>query len=276
MVSIYFFTIVCALIFSGLGFFLLHRYGQELKSKLYGFLDRNFYFLRDYHIEYWLINISVVIFFIAYYITQKVIYAVLLNTLSLICFYFLLEFINNYIERKIEQEIPSFLRLLAASLQAGQSLHSALKDTIQSCQGPLKKEMNFVLRELQVGLSLQQALTHLRQRMPTPSVNMMTLSLEVAFNSGASIAELLHELASSIQQKIELQYKIQALSLQGRLQAYVLTAVPYVLLALLYWVDASWIMPFTQTLAGNIVLAFCVLMSITGFYFIKKIVDIKI
>lgn len=257
-------------------FFLLHIYGQSLKSLFYDLLQRNFYFLREYNIEYWLMYLSVFLFFLWYLLIANIIYAAGLTLAILFIFYLLLNFINSRIEQKLEREIPSFLRLLAASLQAGQSMQIALRDTVQGCQGPLKKELNYVLRELQVGLSLNEALKNLRSRMPTPSVNMMTLSLEVAFKSGASIADLLHELAESINQELELQYKIQALSLQGRLQAYVLTAVPYILLMVLYWVDKSWIIPFTQTVLGNMVLGFCFVMSAVGFYIIRKLVNIKV
>src|SRR5690625_339782 len=276
MFFIYLTTLFCALVLSALLFFVLHVYGHSLKKRLYDTLHKNFYFLRDYHIEYWFIYFFLFVFFISYFVFEVIVYAVLFTLLSLVFLYFLLNTINSYIERKIEREIPSFLRLLAASLQAGQSLQSALKDTVQSIQGPLKKEMSYVLRELQIGLSFNEALSNLRTRMPSPSISMMAISLQVASQSGASIADLLHELASSINQKIELHYKVQALSLQGRLQAYVLTAVPYIMLAVLYWVGESWITPFNGTLLGNADLGFCLLMSVVGFYFIKIMVNINV
>lgn len=276
MVFIYLTTIIFALILSALMFFLLHLYGQSLKSLFYDLLQRNFYFLREYNIDYWLMYVAVLLLFLSYVLINNILYAAGLTLALLFIFYLLLNIINGRMEKKLEREIPSFLRLLAASLQAGQSMQTALRDTVQGCQGPLKKEMNYLLRELQVGLSLNEALKNLRRRMPTRSMNMMTLSLEVAFKSGASIADLLNELADSINQELELHYKIQALSLQGRLQAYVLTAVPYVLLLVLYWVDEGWIIPFTQTLLGNLVLGFCFVMSAVGFYIIRKLVNIRI
>src|SRR5690625_772695 len=157
MFFIYLTTLFCALVLSGLLFFVLHVYGPSLKKRLSDTLHKNFYFLRDYHIEYWFIYFFLFVFFISYFVFKGIVYAVLFTLLSLGFLYFLLNTINSYIERKIEREIPSFLRLLAASLQAGQSLQSALKDTVPSIQGPRKKEMRYVLREVQRGVRCQEA-----------------------------------------------------------------------------------------------------------------------
>src|SRR5690625_5739678 len=108
MFFIYLTTLFCALVLSALLFFVLHVYGHSLKKRLYDTLNKNFYFLRDYHIEYWSIYFFLFVFFISYFVFDGIIYAVLFTLLSLVFLYFLLNTITGYMERKIEREIPSF------------------------------------------------------------------------------------------------------------------------------------------------------------------------
>jgi|SRR5690625_91546 len=256
--------------------FLLFIYGQNIKKRFYNLLYRNFYFLREYYIEYWALSAAVIVFFVVYFSFYSVIYALLAVIACLFLLYLILNALNQYIQKKIVADIPFFLRLLAAALQSGLSMQSAITEIVQSWQGPLRKELSLLLRELQVGVSLAQALQNLRQRLPAEGIEMMTLSLEVAIQSGGSVAPLLHKIADNINQKVELEHKISALSMQGKLQAYVLTAVPYLLLVVLYWLDKDWVKPFKETLLGHLVLGFCVLMSGAGFYLINKMVKIKV
>jgi len=254
----------------------LFFFGTGLKDSLYKILYANFYFLRDYYIEYWVISAGVAVFLCGYVVLSSLVYAAVLLVLFLFFVYVFLKQFNLFLHKKIVSEIPFFLRLLGASLQSGLSVQSALQEIIQQWKGPLGKELSLLLRELQIGISLVDALARFRERVPVPAVHMMTLALEVSLRSGGSVAPLLNEIAENIQQRIELQNKISALSLQGKLQAYVLTAVPYLLLVVLYWLDESWVMPFKQSLIGNVVFSLCVLMSVIGFVIIQRMVNIRI
>lgn len=254
----------------------LFIFGTTIKHRLYGLLYANFYFLRDYHIEYWAPGIGVAVFLGAYTLLGTLIYSSVALFLFLFFMYVLLKKINLYLHQKIIAEIPFFLRLLGAALRSGLSVQSALQEIIHQWQGPLRKELSLLLRELQVGVPLVNALANFRQRMPVPAVNMMTMALEVSLRSGGAVAPLLDELAENIQHRIELQHKISALSLQGKMQAYVLTVVPYLLMAVLYWLDESWVMPFKESLIGNIIFSLCLLMSVVGFFIIQKMVNIRL
>lgn len=276
MVKIIMPVVIAVLAFSVFLLIFLFIYGQNLKRYFYQTLDSNFYFLRNYHLEYWLVFTALVVFFSVYISFFSVVYAFFSVLVFLVLFYYLLKKINKYITRRIETDIPLFLRILAAGLQSGLSIQAALQETVENWQGPLKREMALLLRELQLGGGLAQGLRHLRERLPSTGVVMMSLSLEVALTSGGSVAPLLNSIAETINQKIELQQKISTLTFQGKLQAVLLTIIPYILLAVLYAIDTEWLNPFFDSLIGNVVLIICFLMSLAGFVVINKMTNIKI
>src|SRR5690625_2428667 len=256
-------------------YFLLN-YSKFFKSFFYQILYDRFYFIKDYNIEYWFLITVNLIFFISYYIFNKLFFSLIFISLFFILFYVFLNYLQEQVIKKIENDIPLFLKLLAASLSSGYSIQAALKENIYHWQGPLQKEMGLLLHELQVGHSLNEALANLRQRLPSEGIKIMALTLEVALHSGGSVAGLLDQLADNLNKKIDLEQKIDALSFQGKIQAYVLTLIPYVLLFILYWLYPNWIAPFFESMLGNLVLLFCITMSFIGFYFINKIINIKI
>src|SRR5699024_9926140 len=142
----------------------LFYFGASLKHGIYGLLHANFYFFRGYHIEYWAPITGVAVFLSGYILLNSLVYSGLVLFLFLLFVYALLKQLNFHLHRKIISEIPFFLRLLGAALQSGLSVQSALQETISDWQGPLRKELSLLLRELQVGVSLLNALENFRGR----------------------------------------------------------------------------------------------------------------
>src|SRR5699024_12424622 len=80
---------ICFLVF-------LFIYGQSIKGYFYQTLDKNFYFLRNYHIEYYLVLSSLIVFFIIYLSFFSILYAFASVVFYLLFFFFSLFVFDFY------------------------------------------------------------------------------------------------------------------------------------------------------------------------------------
>ncbi len=177
---------------------------------------------------------------------------------------------------RFEKQFPDFLLGLASALQAGSSLRSCLARVAQLSDAPLRQEMELLLKEQRMGLSLSQALDSLHGRLQCESTALFRSALVVAGQSGGGLADLLQNMASTISTRLYIEGRIKTLTAQGRLQAWVMVLLPVFVGMALHWLDPSLIAPLWQQRSGQIVLTIIVLLEGLGLWWIQRLTTISI
>lgn len=175
-----------------------------------------------------------------------------------------------------EQQLPDALIALSGAMRAGVSLGVALKQVVQNSEAPFSQEFGLVLREQRVGISLSEALHNLHDRMSTENVQMTTTLLRVGSSSGGSLASLLEQLSMTIRTRLHLSMKMQVLTSQGLMQAWIVGSLPAVLLFVLSFIDPYSISLMFNTYIGQLVLGLVVLLEVAGVLMLKRILRIQI
>ncbi len=121
--------------------------------------------------------------------------------------YFLLD--KKIKERQIslETEALSFFEILTLSLETGRNLSEALKVTVSSSSGELVAEFQEVLREVEYGKSLTEALEDMQASIPSDTINNIILSLTQANLYGSSIIHSLYNQLDYLREKRKLEVK---------------------------------------------------------------------
>lgn len=121
--------------------------------------------------------------------------------------YFLLD--RKIKERQIslETEALSFFEILTLSLETGRNLSEALKVTVASSSGELVAEFQEVLREVEYGKSLTEALEDMQVSIPSDTINNIILSLTQANLYGSSIIHSLYNQLDYLREKRKLEVK---------------------------------------------------------------------
>ena len=122
---------------------------------------------------------------------------------------------------RLDAQLPDALTALGATLRAGASLGVGLQMVLQDAQAPLTQEFGLIMREQRMGVPMARALGNLHLRMPSESVQMVVVVLQVAGATGGSVAGLLERLAETLRARQHLEMKMDMLTSQGKLQAWV-------------------------------------------------------
>lgn len=134
--------------------------------------------------------------------------------------------LNNRIKR-LELQLLDAVVLMANSLRGGHSFMQALELVSRESPPPLSEELNRVVRETKVGISTEDALNNLRNRVKSPDLDMVITGVLLQRQIGGNLAQILDAVADTIDKRIRMRGKIKTLTAQGRLSAWVVSLLPF-------------------------------------------------
>ena len=188
-----------------------------------------------------------------------------------------------YFSRKVKKRAKEFERSildlsmgLTSGLRAGQALPQALEVFSRRSEGPLKEELEVVLREYRLGLELTDAMQRMYDRLPCEDLQLLIVSIRLTLQSGGSLADVLQRITQTIRGRIEFQQKLQALTAQGRFEALAMSLAPLLAFVLLFIINNELMLPMVQTLIGWCALGIMFTLEIIGYIVIRAIVDVKV
>jgi tight adherence protein B len=176
----------------------------------------------------------------------------------------------------LEQQLPDALLMLAGGLKAGVGLNQAIGQLVREAQPPISQELDLLLREQRLGVSMDEALDNLHQRVPLQSVTLVVAAMRIAAETGGQLAEALERASQTLRQKLAMEGKIRALTSQGKLQAWVVGALPLLLMFVLSKMEPQAMGLMFTSRAGWACLVVIGLFEFFGVMIIRKIVDIDV
>lgn len=178
--------------------------------------------------------------------------------------------------RRLERQLPDALDLLTRGLKAGQAFSAALQMIGDDMAEPLASEFRLVNEEVAFGISMQQALTNLSNRVPLTDMRYFVVSVLIQRESGGNLTEVLENLSRLIRDRFKLRARIRILSSEGRLSAWVLGVMPFALAGLMNIFNPTFIAPLWHDPIGlTIVKTMLTLMAI-GIFILRQIVRIRV
>jgi tight adherence protein B len=174
------------------------------------------------------------------------------------------------------KQLPDTITLLSNSLRAGSSFLQSIELVSRESPAPMGEEMGRVVREVNLGLSMEEALKNLVRRIRSDDVDLMVTAIGIQQQVGGNLAEILDTIAFTIRERIRIKGEIATLTAQGRYSGYLVAMLPIGLAVALNFINPAFMQPLFTKLIGQILLGVGLVMMTIGFFAIQKITDIKI
>jgi tight adherence protein B len=194
-----------------------------------------------------------------------------------------------YVGRRKARRLAAFndhladtITLVANALRAGASFLQAIELVVRETQPPVSTEFNRVIREVNLGLPFEQALSNMVRRVRSDDLELMTTAITIQHQVGGNLAEILDSIAFTIRERIRIKGEIRTLTAQQRMSGYVVAGLPIFLVVILSVIAPTFMEPmFGEPYVvgipmGVIILAIGAIMMLVGFLAIRKIVDIEV
>jgi tight adherence protein B len=198
---------------------------------------------------------------------------------TLFGFFLPLLLVKHYRERRIKRfnvQLVDALQAMANAFRAGLTFTRAIEQTAREAQPPLAQEFGLFVKEVKLGVSLEEALINMGRRVGSDDLGLVVVATNIARQLGGNMAEMFETLSGVIRERFRLEGKIDALTSQGKLQGWVVAAMPVVLGMVLNSMRPDLMAPMMDHWFGYLLVATIALMEILGIVIIRRIVNIDI
>ncbi|WP_116138621.1 type II secretion system F family protein [Trinickia diaoshuihuensis] len=178
--------------------------------------------------------------------------------------------------KQLERQLPDAADLIARALRAGHSFASALGMLAEELADPLGAEFRIVFDEINFGVSMNKALYNLTERVPIDDLRYFVIAVLIQRESGGNLAEILGNIGFIIRERLKLFGKIRALSAEGRLSAWILALLPFVVIGVLSVLSPGFMRIFWTDPAAEKLAGVCLGMMAIGILWMRKIVRIRV
>jgi tight adherence protein B len=178
--------------------------------------------------------------------------------------------------KKFNDALPEMISTIVGALRAGFSFPQALKSVAEESSSPMKEEMELVLKEMQYGVTIEESLNKLKERMPSEDLNLMVQAILIQRQVGGNLATVLDQIANTIRERIKIHGQIKTLTAQGRMSGMVVALLPVILGGFLLVIEPNYMSVMFSNPIGLLLLGVGAVSCLIGFVFITKITAIEV
>jgi tight adherence protein B len=177
--------------------------------------------------------------------------------------------------KAFDNQLPDLLITIAASLKAGHSFRHAIQAVVDEGAEPTARELRRVLTETRLGRPMDDALAEMGERIGSKNLSFVLNAVTIQRQIGGSLAGLFDVVAETVRQRQQFARKIRSLTATGRMSAYVLAGLPFLVAALISLISPSYMSPLWHSSTGHTLVGTALVMLGIGTVVLKKIVSFK-
>lgn len=216
------------------------------------------------------------VFVVVYFINHSFIVAIIFGALAYFAPGFYVKFRQRRRANALNRQLGDTILLLSNALKAGYSFAQAMATIARSAPAPMSDEFNRAVREMNLGVTVDDALEHMDQRIQSEDFDLMVTAVQIHRVVGGNLAEILDTIAFTIRERIRIHGEIRTLTAQARASGYIITALPFALTGILTLVSPSYITPLFKEPLGWFLIALALIMMAIGYAVIRRISTIEV
>jgi tight adherence protein B len=172
-------------------------------------------------------------------------------------------------------QLNDTLQLLAGGLRAGHSLLRAIDAVSREAASPTAEEFARVVNQTRLGRDLNDALEETARRMGSEDFSWVAQAIGIHREVGGDLGTVLDEVGHTIRERNQIRRQVASLSAEGKMSAYVLIALPFVVLAILSITSPSYVGKFVENPIGFVMIGAAAIMLTLGSLWMRKVVSFK-
>jgi tight adherence protein B len=176
--------------------------------------------------------------------------------------------------RQFESQLPRAMELIANSMRAGQSVAQALRAVTENAGPPIADEFGLARREIELGASVESALTNMVNRLGSADLRLVVMVITIQHSVGGDLPAILTTLGDTMRQRSEMRAEILAATAQSRASSLIITLLPVVAAAFLYFVVPDYFRPMFFNPIGWVMLGIAAILLVIGNVIIRRITAI--
>jgi tight adherence protein B len=178
--------------------------------------------------------------------------------------------------KKFQDKLVDFLVLVKGAILAGSSLPQALDLAVKEVPAPISEEFGQVLRETNLGLTLEEALNNLTARMQGDDLQIIVTAIIINNQLGGNLSTLLEATIETIRDRIQLFSEVRSLTAYTRIVSYIISLLPLFLAVIIFLLSPGYFDSVKTSLLAQIILLLGLIGIIIGNITMRLIMRIRI
>jgi tight adherence protein B len=175
--------------------------------------------------------------------------------------------------KRFTANLADAVDIIVRGVKVGLPLIECFKIVAREARSPIKEEFQVIVEDQVVGMPLADATERLPERVPVAEARFFSIVIAIQSRSGGSLAETLGNLSKVLRDRQKMFDKIKALSSESKASAYIIAALPVVVVAALAVVSPGYISLLFTDRTGHIVLVVCALLMLAGTLVMRKMIN---
>jgi tight adherence protein B len=148
--------------------------------------------------------------------------------------------------KKFLMRFPDAIELLVRGLRSGLPITETIGVVGGEVPDPVGAEFRSITDRMRIGRTMEAALQETADKLETPEFNFFVVTLAIQRETGGNLAETLGNLADVLRKRLQMKLKINAMSSEAKASAYIIGALPFIVFALIWYINPDYMNGFFQ------------------------------
>jgi len=177
---------------------------------------------------------------------------------------------------QFEAQLPEAIDIIKRALLTGHPFSESLELVAEGLEGPVAVEFGITYSDLNYGADLRRAMLGLLERVPSVTLMAFVTAVLVQKETGGNLAEILENIGTVIRGRFRFQRRVRTLSAEGRLSAWILMLVPFVLFAMIYFTTPGYLEVLVKSVDGHQLIGISFVLMLVGAVWIRRLLRIEV
>jgi tight adherence protein B len=187
-----------------------------------------------------------------------------------------LGFLRKRRQNTFLNDFADAIDVMVRALKAGLPVSESMKIIASESGPPVGPEFLEVVEGQRVGISIDQGIERMVERMPLSEVNFLAIVMTIQSKTGGNLSEALSNLSRVLRDRKKMKQKIRAVSQEAKSSAAIIGSLPFFIAGALTVLNPNYLMPLFDTSMGNVLLVGSGTWMSMGVLVMRKMINFEI
>ena len=188
----------------------------------------------------------------------------------------LVKFLRTRRQNVFLNDFADAIDVMVRGLKSGLPVTDAMRIIATESGPPVGPEFNEVVEGQRIGISVDQGIERMVERMPLAEVNFLAIVMAIQSKTGGNLSEALGNLSKVLRDRKKMKAKIKAVSQEAKSSAAIIGSLPFIIMGALTVLNPEYLNPLFYTTVGNILLIVSGTWMMTGVLIMRKMINFEI